>query len=70
MIVRFYDILVDTLKDGEYTLEQLGYDITLEIPQRDLSEATERAEHISTMMDKLSEYSAQDVYSFRYETVN
>ena len=70
MIVRFYDIVVDSLKDGVYTLEQLGKEITLEIPDRDLSEAVERAEHIATMMEKLTEHSGQDVSSFRYENQN
>lgn len=70
MIVRFYDILVDSLKDDVYTLAELNQEFTLEIPERDLSEATERAEHISFMMEKLSECTGCDVYSFKYENVN
>lgn len=70
MIVRCYDILVDSLQDGTYTLAELGQEFTLDVPERDFSEAIERAEHISLMMDKLSECAGCDVSSFRYETLN
>ena len=69
MIVRFYDIVVDSVNDGVSTLTDLGREFTLNIPDRDLSEATERAEHISIMMDMASECAGCDVSSFRYENV-
>lgn len=71
MIVRFYDIVIDTLdQNGEMGLLDIASEFRLTVPERDLTEAVERAEHIEVMMDKLSEYTGYDICSFRYEVVN
>lgn len=69
MLVRFYDILIDSIENGQNTLKELGQEIRLHIHDRDFSDAMERAEYIGDMMTQISEHTGKDVYSFRYETV-
>jgi hypothetical protein len=69
MLVRCYDILIDSIEDGQNTLKEFGQDVRLHIHDRNFTDAVERAEYIGDMMDKISEYTGKDVYSFSYETV-
>lgn len=70
MLVRFYDILIDSIENGQNTLQELGQEIRLHVHDRDFADAVERAEYIGDMMDLISEHTGKDVYSFRYEPVN
>lgn len=69
MLIRFYDILIDSIENGQNTLKELGQEVRLHIHDRDFADAVERAEYIGDMMDKISEHTGCEVYSFRYETV-
>lgn len=59
--VRFYNLMVDILEDGEYTTSQIISEFTIELPEDfDLNDA----------FDILSEKTGQDVCSFRYDNIN
>jgi hypothetical protein len=59
--VRFYDLMVDILENGEYTTSQIANGFTIQLPEDfDLNYA----------FDMLSQKAGQDVCSFRYEYVN
>lgn len=69
MLVRFYDIVIDSIENGQNTLKELGQDVRLHIHDRDFNDAVERAEYIGDMMEMISKHTGMDVCSFRYETV-
>ena len=59
--IRFYNLMVDVLENGEYTTHQIANEFSLDLPEEfDLNYA----------FDMLSEKTGQDVCSFRYENVN
>lgn len=60
-VVRFYDLMVDILENGEYTTSQIASEFTIELPEDfDLNYA----------FDILSEKTGQDVCSFSYNHIN
>lgn len=59
--VRFYDLMIDILENGEYTTSQIANEFTIELPEDfDLNYA----------FDLLSEKTNKEVCSFRYNHIN
>ena len=58
--VRFYDLMVDVMENGEFTVAQISSEFTVEM-QEDFD--------LNTAFDILSGKSGQQVCSFRYEYI-
>lgn len=69
MIVRFFDVVIDKLQDGQSSLVELNEEFRLLVPDRDLNDVLERTENKADMVDAVSKHTGHDVCSFRYEVV-
>ena len=69
MIVRFFDVVIDKLQDGQSSLVELNEEFRLSVPDRDLNDVLERTENKVDMMDAVSNYTGYDICSFGYEVV-
>lgn len=69
MLVRFFDIVIESLENGDSTLSRLNNEFSLDIPDRDLNDVLERTEHKTDMVDAVSNHTGHDVSSFCYEVV-
>jgi hypothetical protein len=66
MNYRCYNIMVS---DGDNAVP-FSTEYTIQIPDRDMTAATERADHLGIMWDALVVASGCDVESFSYDEVN
>ena len=69
MIVRVYDVVVDTLQDGIATFSELKGDFRISVPDRDLNDVMERTENRADLVKAIDSVTGQDVSSFSYEVV-
>jgi len=69
MIVRVYDVVVDSLQDGASTLAELSGDFRISVPDRDLNDVLERTENRADLTEAVDSLTGQDVTSFSYEII-
>jgi hypothetical protein len=69
MIVRFFDVVIDKLQDGQSSLVELNEEFRLSVPDRDLNDVLERTENKADMVDAVSQHTGYEVCSFCYEVV-